>query len=74
MRQDIFTPSTTSSELLCLRIISASLLEQEASPTKYVYNYSQIDENHQRTPMCRIAELARYNKVRFFLIYLIRSD
>ncbi|CAG9530720.1 unnamed protein product [Cercopithifilaria johnstoni] len=38
--------------------------EQEVSPTKYVYNYSQLDENHQRTPMCRIAELARYNKIR----------
>uniref|UniRef100_A0A915Q830 DRBM domain-containing protein n=1 Tax=Setaria digitata TaxID=48799 RepID=A0A915Q830_9BILA len=38
--------------------------EQEVSPTKYVYNYAQIDENHQRTPMCRIAELARYNKIR----------
>uniref|UniRef100_A0A7I4KJE5 Bm4392 n=1 Tax=Brugia malayi TaxID=6279 RepID=A0A7I4KJE5_BRUMA len=38
--------------------------EEEISPTKYVYNYSQIDANHQRTPMCRIAELARYNKIR----------
>ncbi|MCP9263064.1 hypothetical protein DINM_006416 [Dirofilaria immitis] len=36
----------------------------QESPTKYVYNYSQLDENHQRTPMCRIAELARYNKIR----------
>lgn len=44
-------------------------LEQEVSPTKYVYNYSQLDENHQRTPMCRIAELARYNKVSFFPDY-----
>ncbi|EJD75988.1 double-stranded RNA binding domain-containing protein family protein, variant [Loa loa] len=41
-----------------------SFTEQEVSPTKYVYNYSQMDENHQRTPMCRIAELARYNKIR----------
>ncbi|VBB31103.1 unnamed protein product, partial [Acanthocheilonema viteae] len=38
--------------------------DQEVSSTKYVYNYSQLDENHQKTPMCRIAELARYNKIR----------
>ncbi|VDN03572.1 unnamed protein product [Thelazia callipaeda] len=37
---------------------------QETPPTKYVYNYSQLDEYHQRTPMCRIAELARYNKIK----------
>uniref|UniRef100_A0A1I8EEA2 DRBM domain-containing protein n=1 Tax=Wuchereria bancrofti TaxID=6293 RepID=A0A1I8EEA2_WUCBA len=38
---------------------------EEMSPIKYVYNYSQIDANHQRTPMYPIVELARHNKVRY---------
>lgn len=42
---------------------------QAIPPTKYVYNYSQNAQNPQKTPMCRIAELARYNKVstRFYI-------
>uniref|UniRef100_A0A915AZQ0 DRBM domain-containing protein n=1 Tax=Parascaris univalens TaxID=6257 RepID=A0A915AZQ0_PARUN len=40
------------------------LTGQEPAPLKNVYNYAQLDECKEKTPMCRIAELARFNKLK----------
>uniref|UniRef100_A0A0N5AB75 DRBM domain-containing protein n=1 Tax=Syphacia muris TaxID=451379 RepID=A0A0N5AB75_9BILA len=40
------------------------LSDQESVPLKNVYNYAEIDKVKPKTPMCRIAELARYNKLK----------
>ncbi|VDD87470.1 unnamed protein product [Enterobius vermicularis] len=40
------------------------LTDQESVPLKNVYNYAEIDEAKPKTPMCRVAELARYNKLK----------
>ncbi|VDM41401.1 unnamed protein product [Toxocara canis] len=40
------------------------LTGQEPAPLKNVYNYAQMDERKEKTPMCRIAELARFNKLK----------
>ncbi|MFH4979060.1 hypothetical protein AB6A40_005769 [Gnathostoma spinigerum] len=37
---------------------------QEKTSMKNVYNYAQMDEHKEKTPMCRIAELARFNKLK----------
>ncbi|KAI6173151.1 hypothetical protein M3Y98_01051300 [Aphelenchoides besseyi] len=39
------------------------LSEQESNTNKNVYNYAVRNKNAEKTPMCRIAELARYHKV-----------
>lgn len=36
---------------------------QEQIAAKNVYNYALKNKNVEKTPMCRIAELARYHKV-----------
>lgn len=36
---------------------------QEQITSKNVYNYDGKNRNIEKTPMCRIAELARYHKV-----------
>ncbi|VDK25375.1 unnamed protein product [Anisakis simplex] len=40
------------------------LTGQKPAPLKNVYNYAQMDECKEKTPMCRIAELARFNKLK----------
>jgi hypothetical protein len=35
----------------------------EPASSKHVYNYAQQKDSTEKTPMCRVAELARYNKV-----------
>lgn len=52
------TTSIISEEPWCGKHLS----EQEV-PLKNVYNYANKKDTNDKTPMCRVAELARYNKV-----------
>jgi hypothetical protein len=45
------------------------LSEQEV-PLKNVYNYANKKDTNDKTPMCRVAELARYNKLKHEYILL----
>uniref|UniRef100_A0A914ECN9 DRBM domain-containing protein n=1 Tax=Acrobeloides nanus TaxID=290746 RepID=A0A914ECN9_9BILA len=40
---------------------------------KHVYNYAERKSDNEKTPMCRIAELARYNKLKHEYILLDES-
>ena len=37
--------------------------QTEPTVSKHVYNYAQRKSSSEKTPMCRVAELTRYNKV-----------
>lgn len=45
----------------------------EPTATKHVYNYAHKKEANEKTPMCQIAELARYNKLKHEYVLLDES-
>ncbi|KAI6232020.1 hypothetical protein M3Y95_00442700 [Aphelenchoides besseyi] len=49
------------------------LSEQESNTNKNVYNYAVRNKNAEKTPMCRIAELARYHKLKHEYVLLDES-
>ena len=44
-------------------------LNEQEVPLKNVYNYANKKDTNDKTPMCRVAELARYNKVGSFISF-----
>ncbi|CAK5074996.1 unnamed protein product [Meloidogyne enterolobii] len=47
--------------------------QTEPTVSKHVYNYAQRKGSSEKTPMCRVAELARYNKLRHGYVLLDES-
>uniref|UniRef100_A0A914Z9N7 DRBM domain-containing protein n=1 Tax=Panagrolaimus superbus TaxID=310955 RepID=A0A914Z9N7_9BILA len=45
-------------------------LNEQEVPLKNVYNYANKKDTNDKTPMCRVAELARYNKLKHEYILL----
>uniref|UniRef100_A0AC34F1U9 DRBM domain-containing protein n=1 Tax=Panagrolaimus sp. ES5 TaxID=591445 RepID=A0AC34F1U9_9BILA len=70
------TPPTTIPEIQkpSLRIAEepwcGKHLNEQEVPLKNVYNYANKKDTNDKTPMCRVAELARYNKLKHEYILL----
>ncbi|CAK5029978.1 unnamed protein product [Meloidogyne enterolobii] len=47
--------------------------QTEPTVSKHVYNYAQRKGSSEKTPMCRVAELTRYNKLRHGYVLLDES-
>lgn len=47
--------------------------QTEPTVSKHVYNYAQRKSSSEKTPMCRVAELTRYNKLRHGYVLLDES-
>jgi hypothetical protein len=60
--------------LMCNCRCGKHITNQDPVATKNVYNYALKNRNVEKTPMCRVAELARFNKVHLSIAKLITNS